>query len=464
MGKMTDHVSAQSSFDVVILAAGKGTRMKSKLPKVLHQLNNKPMVLYSVEAATAASGRPPVLVVGFQEEVVRKEVDDAARYVRQQEQLGTGHAVMQARDMLKGKSTHIAVIYADMPLLRSETLAKLHQAQIANTDGPFSMLTLETDTPRGFGRIIRGEDGTVKAIVEEAAATDEQKLIREVNVGIYCFDAGWLWEHLDAIPLSAKGEYYLTDLVEIAVDAGGSINALTMEDPTEGLGVNTRVHLSEAEAAIRTRINEAIMLSGVTMIDPSTTYIHPDVQIGQDTVIYPNTYLLDGTTIGEDCVIGPNCYITGSIIGDRCVVKQSTLEYATLEADVDAGPYARLRKGAYLESGVHMGNFGEVKNSRLRQGVAMGHFSYIGDADIGAKTNIGAGTITANYDGKNKNKTIVGEHAFIGSDTVLIAPVVVGDNAIIGAGSVVTKDVAAESLVYGVPAKPPSPSSKKSRE
>ncbi len=461
---MTNRSVTDAVLDVVILAAGKGTRMKSKLPKVLHPLNGRAMVQYSVQAAFEATDRTPMVIVGHQEDAVREELGGAARYARQEEQLGTGHAIMQAYSTLEKQSDHVAVIYADMPLLRGDTLRKLHAAQVTNADGPFSMLTLTTDTPRGFGRVIRSASGAVQAIVEEADASPEQKAIREVNVGIYCFEAAWLWSHLDQIPLSTKGEYYLTDLVAIAVKEGGTINALVMDDPTEGMGVNTRVHLAEAETAMRQRINETMMLSGVTIIDPATTYIHADVTIGHDTIIYPNTYLLEETIIGHDCIIGPNAHITGATIGDRCVIKQSVMEYATLEDDVDVGPFARLRKGAYLESGVHMGNFGEVKNSRLGRGVAMGHFSYIGDADIGSETNIGAGTITCNYDGKQKHKTIVGKNTFIGSDTLLVAPVELGDNAHTGAGSVVTRDVPANTLVYGVPAKSPTRSSRKAEE
>ena len=443
-----------NTVDVVILAAGKGTRMKSNLPKVLHPLAGKPFVMYSVEAADAVSTNKPTLVIGYQGDRVRETVDEAARYVVQEEQLGTGHAVAQARDLLEGQSDYVMVIYADMPLLRAATLQALLEVQ-KSSDGPFSMLTQITEYPRGFGRIIRGTDGTVKAIVEEADATEQQKAIREVNIGIYCFDSSWLWSHLDDIPLSAKGEYYLTDLVAIAVEEGHRIEAVIMEDSVEAIGINTRVHLAEAEAALRQRVNREHMLAGVTIIDPLTTYIHPSVAIGQDTVIHPNTTIEGYTTIGEGCTLGPNTIIRDSTLGMHCQVEASVIEQAVLEDRVDVGPFAHLRKGAHLESDVHMGNFGEVKNSRLRRGVKMGHFSYIGDGDIGEETNIGAGTITCNYDGKNKHKTTVGKKAFIGSDTMLVAPITLGDGAQTGAGSVVTADVPAGTLVYGVPAKKP---------
>lgn len=441
------------SLEVVILAAGQGTRMKSSLPKVLHPLGGQPLVAYSIQAATAVSGQPPVLVIGHGAERVREVVGEAARYVLQAEQLGTGHAVMQARALLKGRSEHVIVIYADMPLLRAETLAALYQAQQAHS-GPLTMLTTIVENPRGFGRVVRDAQGSVRAVVEEAVAAPDQLAIRELNVGVYCFDAAWLWTHLERIPLNAKGEYYLTDLVEMAVAEGAAVNALALDDPVEVLGINTRVHLAEAEAALRRRTNEALMLSGVTIVDPASAYIDATVTVGRDTTILPNTYVWGRTVIGEGCTIGPDAILRDATIGSRCRVLASVIESAVLEDDVEVGPFGHLRRGAHLESGVHMGNFGEVKNSRLRRGVKMGHFSYIGDADIGEESNIGAGTITCNYDGVRKNKTIVGRNVFIGSDTMLVAPVTLGDGARTGAGSVVTHDVSPGALVYGVPARP----------
>lgn len=431
------------TLDVVILAAGQGTRMKSRLPKVLHPLAGRPLVMHSLGAASTLSSRPPVLVIGHGGDAVREAIGDSARYVVQSDQLGTAHAVLQARDLVRGASRHVVVMYADMPLLRPETLAALVEAQKANA-GPFTLLTLATDDARGFGRILRDTAGAVIAIIEEAQATPEQRAIRELNVGVYCFEANWLWEHIDQVPVSPKGEYYLTDLVAMAVSEGRAVQAVALDDPDEALGINSRVHMAEAEAALRQRVNRALMLAGVTLLDPATTYIHPTVQIGIDTVIGPNTSITGQTVIGEGCVIRPN----------------TVIEDATLEDHVDVGPFAHLRKGAYLESGVHMGNFGEVKNSRLRRGAKMGHFSYIGDGDIGEETNIGAGTITANYDGKAKHKTVIGNHVLIGSDTMLVAPVTVGDGARTGAGSVVTKDVPPGGLVYGVPARPPATKAK----
>jgi bifunctional UDP-N-acetylglucosamine pyrophosphorylase/glucosamine-1-phosphate N-acetyltransferase len=305
----------------------------------------------------------------------------------------------------------------------------------------------------GFGRVIRDESGGVMSIVEEADATPEQLAVRELNTGTYCFDADWLWSRLERIPVSAKGEYYLTDLVGMAVTEGGKVEALTTDDPTEVLGVNTRVHLAEVEAAFRQRINERWMLEGVTIVDPAATFIGADVRLGRDTVIYPNSFLEGKTAIGAECRIGPNAVIRDSTLGDRCTVLASVVEGGTLEDEADVGPFGHLRKGAHLATGVHVGNFGEIKNAYLGPGTKMGHFSYVGDATIGPDVNISAGVITCNYDGKQKNHTEIEEGAFIGSDTMLVAPVRVGKGAKTGAGAVVTRDVPPGSLVVGVPAR-----------
>jgi bifunctional UDP-N-acetylglucosamine pyrophosphorylase/glucosamine-1-phosphate N-acetyltransferase len=294
----------------------------------------------------------------------------------------------------------------------------------------------------------------VQAIVEEAQCTPAQLVIRELNVGVYCFDSDWLWEALARVPLSPKGEYYLTDTVGLATEAGLSVQAITMEDPADAMGINTRVHLAEAEAIVRARTNKAWMESGVTMPDPGSVFIEKDVVIGRDTVIMPHTYLRGKTQIGENCVIGPSAIIDDCQIGDDCKVLMSVLEKAVMDNGADIGPFGRLRKGAHLGEGVHMGNFGEVKESYLAAGVKMGHFSYIGNATIGEDVNIGAGTITCNYDGVNKYPTEIGAGTFIGSDTMLVAPLKIGENAITGAGAVVKQDVADNEVVAGVPARP----------
>lgn len=438
---------------IVILAAGQGTRMKSDLPKVLHPLAGKPLVLHAVETAEALTEHPPVLVVGHGADDVRDVVGDRAVYAQQDEQLGTGHAVLQARSALQGRTDQVLVTYADMPLLTGESLRQLIQCQQANS-GPITLLTLESEHARGFGRIVRDESDAVQAIVEEAVATPEQLAIRELNAGVFCFDAEWLWEHVDRIPLSQpKGEYYLTDLVGMAVEQGRKVETVGVQEPAEALGINTRVHLAEAEAVLRRRINRRWMEAGVTLVDPQTTYIDATVRIGTDTVIWPNTLLRGETVVGSHCSIGPHSWIEDSTVGDGCRVMASVLEEATMEAGSDVGPFSHLRPGARLGEGAHVGNFGEMKNSTLGPGAKMGHFSYLGDAQVGAGANIGAGTITCNYDGRRKHRTVIEEGAFIGSDTMLVAPVRIGKGAKTGAGSVVTHDVPDGALAYGVPAR-----------
>jgi bifunctional UDP-N-acetylglucosamine pyrophosphorylase/glucosamine-1-phosphate N-acetyltransferase len=437
---------------VVLLAAGKGTRMKSRLPKLLHLLGGRPMVFYSLEAAEGLGREKPVLVIGHGADEIRMAVGNRAEFVEQAVQLGTGHAVKQARSLLAGAADLIVVANADLPLLTADTMQKLEAAQKKNS-GPFTMLTFKQQEARGFGRVVR-KAGQVTAIIEEAEATLKQLAIEELNVGAYCFRADWLWPALEKLkPSQNKKEYYLTDLLEIAVKAKKKVATVVLEDKDEAIGINTREHLAEAEAALRRRINNKLMLSGVTMLDPLTTYIESTVTVGQDSVIWPNTMLLGDTHIGADCVLGPNTSVRNSRIGDSCHIQASVVEHAIMEDHVDIGPFAHLRKGAHLGEYVHMGNFGEVKNSELGPGSKMGHFSYIGDAKIGANVNIGAGTITANYDGDKKNKTIIEEGAFIGSDTMLVAPLKIGKGARTGAGSVVTKDVPPHTVVVGVPAR-----------
>jgi bifunctional UDP-N-acetylglucosamine pyrophosphorylase/glucosamine-1-phosphate N-acetyltransferase len=437
----------------VLLAAGQGTRMKSDLPKVLHPLCGKPMLWYVLEALKSAATEKPVVVVGHGAEAVQEYLGESANCVLQEPQLGTGHAVMQVEPLLKGKTDVVIVTYSDMPLLRGETFRQLVETQRLNP-GPLTLLTVIADDPRGFGRIVRKPDGTVEAIVEEYVATPEQQQIRELNVGAYCFRADWLWDALHRIEKNPKkGEYYLTDIVEIAVRDNLPVQAVVHDDFIETIGINTRIHLSEAEAALRMRINREHMLNGVSMMNPEVTYIDAGVKIGRDTLIMPNTFIHGNSEIGEGNVIGPNAIIRNTKIGNRCRILAAVMEGAMLEDEVDMGPFARLRKGAHLKNRVHMGNFGEVKDSTLHEGVKMGHFSYIGNANIGANTNIGAGTITCNYDGEKKHPTEIGEDAFIGSDTMLVAPLKLGAGARTGAGAVVTKNVPEDTLVVGMPAR-----------
>ncbi|HVN55473.1 MAG TPA: bifunctional UDP-N-acetylglucosamine diphosphorylase/glucosamine-1-phosphate N-acetyltransferase GlmU [Anaerolineaceae bacterium] len=441
------------TLNAIILAAGQGTRMRSSLPKVLHPILGRPMISYAVEAVAGLSDDLPVVVVGHGAEAVCRAVGQSARFVTQERQLGTAHAVKSAAPALRGKCDLVLVTSADMPLLTPETLAHLVQAQEGGP-GPLAILTVVDEDSHGFGRVIRDGQGKVREIVEEAHATPEQRAIHELNAGVYCFAADWLWEALEQVPVSPKGEYYLTDVIGLAVKQGLPVKALTADDPCEAIGVNTRVHLAEAGRIMRQRINTAWMLAGVTLIDPQTTYIEPGVVLGQDTVIWPNSYLHGKTEVGAECEIGPNTILRDTKTGSRCKILASVLEGALLEDGVSMGPFCHLRKGAHLANGVHMGNFGEVKDSYLGPGTKMGHFSYIGNATIGADVNIGAGTITCNYDGKHKHPTEIGDGVFVGSDTMLVAPVKLGEGSKTGAGSVVTHDVPDHTLVVGVPARP----------
>jgi len=331
------------SLAVVILAAGQGTRMKSRLPKVLHPLAGRPMISYAVDKARSLTDIPPVVVVGYGMEQVQAALGGGVTWVVQERQLGTGHACMQARPVLEGHTDTVLVLYGDMPLLTVETLSRLVEAH-SSASGPITMLTVVADDPMGFGRILRDEAGQVVGIVEEAVATPEQLAIRELNVGVYCFQAGWLWPHLEQLPLSPKGEYFLTDLVGMAVAEGLPVQAITVDDVEEVLGINTRVHLARAETVLRRRINEHWMLEGVTLVDPTTAYIDATVRIGQDTVILPNTCLQGQTVIGQDCRIGPNTIIRDAIIGDRCRVVASLVEGIVLEDGADVGPFAHLER------------------------------------------------------------------------------------------------------------------------
>lgn len=454
---MSPQTQSPSQFQparAVILAAGMGTRMKSQLPKVLHPIDGKPLIQHCIATAVQASGQSPVLVVGHAADAVRAAVGDAARYAEQREQLGTGHAVLQAEQAAAGAQV-ILVTYGDMPLLKPETLQVLMQLR-EQTGAAVAMLTLVTDNARGFGRIIRDAGGErVLGIVEEVSCSAEQLAIKEVNVGVYALDGAWVWSALKRIqPNPRKGEYFLTDLVEIAVADGREVRAVVTHDEAECIGINTRVDLADAEVMLRQRINRRHMLAGVTLIDPASTYISGDAVIGQDTVILPNTHIQGNTRIGNDCRIGPNALVVGSTIGNNVEIVQSMIESSRVDDLVRVGPFAHFRAGAHVCEGAHVGNYAEIKNSTLGAGSHMGHFSYLGDATVGAHVNIGAGVITCNYDGVKKSRTVIGDGVFVGSDTMLVAPVTLGQGARTGAGAVVTKDVPDHALVVGVPARP----------
>jgi bifunctional UDP-N-acetylglucosamine pyrophosphorylase / glucosamine-1-phosphate N-acetyltransferase len=438
---------------IVILAAGQGTRMNSKLAKVLHPIAGKPMVMYAVEAARSLQASRPTVVVGYGSDGVRTAVGDLADFVEQKEQRGTGDAVLQARERLAGRYETIMVMYADMPLLTTGALQRLY-AKHQQTRACLTVLTVHAQDSMGFGRILRRPRGGIWRIVEESEATPEEQAIQELNCGVYCFDADWLWEHLPQLqPSRKKQELYLTDLVALASRAHDSIESETLEDANQVIGINTRVHLARVEKIVRDRIREQLMLSGVTLVDPEATYIDAEVEIGADTVILPQTHIRGKTKIGADCRIGPQAQIRDSWIGDGCEISSSLVEESTLDYKSKVGPYCHLRPGTYLASEVHVGDHAELKNARLGRGTKMGHFSYIGDAEVGERVNVGAGTITCNYDGSEKHRTVIEDDAFIGSDSMLVAPVRIGARSKTGAGSVVTQDIPPDSLALGVPAR-----------
>ncbi len=439
------------NWTAVILAAGQGTRMRSSLPKTLHPLAGRPMVRWVLEAARAAGFHRCVVVVGPESDDVRAALGDGIAYAVQPAPQGTGHAVAQAREAA-GDAEQVLVLNGDVPLITAETLARLagaHEEQAAD----LTFLTAQVEEVGEYGRVERDAEGRVTGIVEaperEAAASGPA----EINAGQYCFRADWLWPRLDAVPTSAGGEQYLTSLVPLAVQEGAALLPVLAGNSDEVRGINDRAQLAQAEALLRERINRRHMLAGVSLIDPATTYIDSNVTIGSDTVVEPNTHLTGETAVGKECRLGPNSTLRDAMIGDRCRIEASTVEEATLEEDVDVGPYSHLRSGSYLCAGVHIGNFAEVKNARLGRGVKMGHMSYIGDAEVGDETNIGAGTVTCNFDGREKQRTIIGKDVFIGSDTMLVAPVTLGDGARTGAGSVVTRDVQAGASAVGAPAR-----------
>ena len=370
------------SLASIILAAGQGTRMKSALPKLLHPIYGRPMAAWSVENARALGADPVALVVGHGADEVRAALGEGLLYVTQAERLGTGHAVLQAREALAGRADTVLVLYGDMPTLRPETLQRMVETHTSRRPA-ITMLTVHAEDSMGFGRVVRDGAGRVQAIVEEAAATPEILALTELNCGVYCFDAAWLWANLPHIrPTPPKNEYYLTDVAELAVAGGQPVETVTITDVTEVQGINTRVHLARSAEILRARIAERLMLEGVTLVDPATTYVDAGVTVGPDTVIHPNTHLLGKTAIGADCAVGPNAILRDTVVGERCEIVASVLEGATVDDEVDIGPFAHLRPGAHLGRGVHMGNFGEVKNAYLAPGTKMGHFSYVGDAEL----------------------------------------------------------------------------------
>ena len=451
-------MSTEDKLSVVILAAGLGTRMKSRRAKVLHELGGLPLITHVVKTANKLDPETILVVVGHQAEEVEKAVLEAvgekATFVVQAKQRGTGDAVESARSQLENSDSLLLLLYGDTPAIRTETLQKLidHHRE---TSSACSILSVELTNPTGYGRIVRSEDGSFARIVEQRDATPEQREIREINSGIYCFEARELFQALRRVePANEQGEYYLTDVAEILLSLGAKVTVYLHDDSRELSGVNTRAELAEFENRLRRdMIRRLMMETGVTFIDPSHAYIGPEAQVGRDCIIYPDVSIEGKSVIGDNCVIRAGVRITNSRLGDDVTVKDhSIIVDSEIGSSCSIGPFAHLRMNATLEDKATVGNFVEVKKSRLKRGTKAMHLTYLGDATIGERTNIGAGTVTCNYDGKNKHETIIEDDVKIGSDTMLVAPVTVGARSVTGAGSVVTKDVPPDSLVAGVPA------------
>ena len=431
-------------METLILAAGKGTRMKSKMPKVLHKVGGKPMLQHVIDSAKKAGSTREVAVIGAGAELVKKNIS-GVEFVLQEEQLGTGHAVLSAKENFAGSEGTVLILCGDTPLLTSELLKNFVAAH-ESSDCAGTVMTAKMPDATGYGRIIYAQDGTLQKIVEDKDATDDEKKILEVNAGVYCFDVQKLFDALEKVGNdNAQGEYYLPDVLPILKDAGEKIGTFIAPYCIETIGINNRSQLAAADKALRMRKEQELMEAGVTIIDPNTTFIDSNVKIGQDTIIYPNTYIEGATVIGEDCEIGPNVRFNDMKVGNKVKVQFSYCHEAEILDGVTMGPYVHIRPGTTIGNNVKIGNFVEVKNSNVGEGSKLPHLQYIGDSDVGSGVNIGCGTVTCNYDGKKKYRTTIEDKAFIGCNTNLVAPVTVAEGAYIAAGSTITKDVPKKS-------------------
>ncbi|MFI5322039.1 MAG: bifunctional UDP-N-acetylglucosamine diphosphorylase/glucosamine-1-phosphate N-acetyltransferase GlmU [Thermodesulfobacteriota bacterium] len=435
----------------VVLAAGVGKRMKSNIPKVLYPVLGKPMLDYVLGAVKGVSPARIVVVLGQGRDDVKKSLDAKGLiFVEQKVQLGTGHAANCARSVLSAFKGDILILNGDFPLITTASLKSLirkHESERADV----SILTSRLENPVGYGRVVRSGKGAIEKIVEEKDASPEQRKIDEINSGTYCVKSGFLWEALRGIGSGNKQkEYYLTDIIGIAARRSRKIAGVQVRDSSEAMGVNDRVQLSEVESVLRKRVNDSLMRSGVTLIDPGKTYISPEVKIGVDCVIYPNTHIYGKSVIDRNSSIGPGVWIEDSVLGKNVTIKMSSyITKSLIRDDVTIGPFAHIRPEAEIMDGVKIGNFVEIKKSVIGRGSKVPHLSYVGDALVGRDVNIGAGTITCNYDGYKKHETIIADGVFIGSDTMLVAPVKIGKGATTGAGSTITKDVPEGALAIG---------------
>ena len=428
------------NFKAIVLSAGKGTRMKSKLPKVVHKVCGKEMVNHVITASKSAGVQEVVTILGHQHDIVESVLPEGTVSVIQKEQLGTGHAVKIAKEHIKDDDT-VVILCGDTPLVKGDTLKKLFSYHLEN-DFHATVLTAETENPRGYGRIIRDNNDKLLKIVEEKDANSQEKLIKEINSGIYCFNGKSLREALDLIKNdNSQGEFYLTDTIYIMRDKGLNVGAFKGSDIEEVIGVNSKVELAKAESIMRKQINEKHMLNGVTIIDPNSTYIDLDVKIEQDTIIYPGVSLQGNTKIERECIIGANTSIVDSKIGNNTDIKNSTIIESTVGENTNIGPYAYLRPNSVIGNNCKIGDFVEVKNATIGDNSKASHLAYVGDANIGKNVNIGCGVVFVNYDGKNKFKSTVKDNAFIGSNSNIVAPVMIEEFAYIATGSTITEDI-----------------------